>query len=287
MNLFALSSAPTAEFPDRCVDRYICKIMRLTTSFVVKYSSRFLKSPAEPDEMLPIFLRNFFHTPKLKNHFSNIIDVGYNKHGPTLGIEGTLIAHQRIIFVEEIHLDIRTDRGKFPHHFTWFAFRPVEFSGGGLTGPDYQMANKFMIPPREGHKFNILFYDIEQFSEIKPLFQFIKEEWEEIKKENVELKSPMSPQDLFSAYLQRIKIVESIKRLQWLSYWQEGSYQMSLFISCRKPRQMFKEKLTFALTAKDTAVLQNNAKTIIADLCHQPGINYEFAQTPVILCADQ
>jgi hypothetical protein len=230
--------------------------------------------------MLSTFFKNFFIKPQLKTHLSNTIDVGYNKHGQTLGIEGTLIAQQRVIFVEEIYLDILGEHHKAPHHFTWFAFRPVEFTVSGLAGPDYQMANKFMIPPQQGHKFNILFYDIEQFSEIKPLLQFIKEEWEDVKKKNAEAKSPMNTHDLFSAYLQKIKIVESIKRLQWLAYWEEGSYQMNLFISCKKPRQIFKKTISFVFTAKDATALQNNARTIIADLCHQSPIHYDSIQIP-------
>jgi hypothetical protein len=214
-------------------------------------------------------------SPKLTNHITDSVEIGFGRFGPSLVLAGSLATRSKIIFVQNISIDLVHRRVPGTHRLNWFAFLPYEFKYKNITETDFLMPSKFMIAATQGHQYNILFVDQDKYSDIKPIINIIRQEWELSLRHKGSPAGERDRQALFPDFLKAQKTVELSQRLSKLSYWEEGEYFVNMEVITQGPLRLLQTRRSFFLSQKDTLCLRQNSNVIIADLCNQPGVLYQ------------
>ena len=218
-----------------------------------------------------------FDKTHLNNYVSNSVEVGFNQYGPSLAIDGTISARDKVVFVHEMTIRLIRKKGHLQRHFDWLAFRPDRYKTEEYKTVDLKMASKFMVSPDNSYPYNIFFVDQDKYGEMKSILQEIKTEW------NFASHAPRSnTQDktsLFEEFIRKPDIAESINRLGAFSYWEEGEYCIEIIITTGQSYQLAETKKYFFLTEEHIQKLKTNTLPIIKDLCTQSEVPYVFVKT--------
>ncbi|MCK5216071.1 MAG: hypothetical protein KAR05_12055 [Candidatus Omnitrophica bacterium] len=229
------------------------------------------------DNRLSQFIEKVIPKPKLQTYISDLIEVGYNQYGPTLGLEGVLTALTKVILIENIKIQLKYEKSEDIHTFGWFAFLPHEFILDQIREYEFKMPSKFMVAPKHPHNCNIIFSDHEHYAEMNPSIKRIKNGWRNIF-QNVTPEQNINYRELLEKFKNSSDMQSNIEKLTKLCYWLEGEYFLTTTINSKNPNQTFEIKKTFSLSQNDVDQLKNNAEIIIADLCKLPEINYFYAK---------
>ncbi|MCB9771671.1 MAG: hypothetical protein H6754_03900 [Candidatus Omnitrophica bacterium] len=221
--------------------------------------------------------RDFISKPRLSNHISPIAEIGYSHYGPTFAIAGTITALNAVVLVYNICVEITDQSGKVSHFMDWFAFRPAHYRMGNFSAMDLTMCSKFTIAPDKSHEHNTLFIDNGRFSEMKPLLKAIKDSWEEsviiASKEGKTAKLGT----LFLEFRKLKLVVDAEARLKNMNYWAPGHYRAKIRVTTQNPKQFFDFERLFRIEKEDAKTLENNATSIVANICQQPQVLYSCA----------
>jgi hypothetical protein len=221
------------------------------------------------------FLKNPFNKPALRNEISSQVAVGWNQYGSTLTLSGTLTTPQKVVFINDISIELLYKAEKTKYLFSWLAFLPHGGEKPGYQGVELKMASKFMVTHQEAYAYNILFSDQDRYARLGPIFSMVKNGWNEFITRHFKLGKTLDIPSLYQSYLKEGMIRAAISKIQELSYWRTGAYHMKLKISTSSYKQ--ETQKTFTLTDEDVQKLRDNILLIIADLCKQPGIVYQSA----------
>jgi len=217
----------------------------------------------------------FTNKAKLKNHLSDIAEIGFSKYGPTLGLSGVLTSSSKVIFVQNIALNILRKKDNSQYLFDWFAFRPTKFSATGYSQIEFKMPSKFMISSSQPFKYNILFIDQNKYAEMNPTLQEIKRNWQKLL-EAVKFDSVINKyQELFEEFSNHQRTSELLYRLNKLSYWEEGEYSLTIIITTRDKKYLEIQK-SFTLEKSELKTLEENTLIILYDLCKQITAKYKI-----------
>jgi len=224
-----------------------------------------------------------FQKQAIRTHLSDTLEVGYNQFGPTLGVEGSIAALDKLVFVNNISILVTRLRDKATLPFSWLAMRPHRFKLGRDLGIDLKMPDKFLVTPAKPFAFNILFTDQNQYKVMNPSLKLIQQYWECFwsPTENPQEKSSPNPQKRFEDFIKNSDIGGLHSKLQKLCYWDAGEYALNFFLIDRDAKPIQEIQKLFSLNAEDAKTLRENSATILADLCGQTDISYSFAQVPL------
>ncbi len=214
--------------------------------------------------------------PNLTNYISGVVEIGYSQYGPTLALAGNMTAVHKVIFIYNISLEVRRKGSSGKFNFNWFAFRPHKFNMGGFSGIDMKMASKFTVSPSESHSYNILFSDLDRYAEMSLFLKQLKKGWEKGLESSIQAASPQSIQNLFEDFAKQNPVINATQQLHKMCYWQEGEYNVKIKINLHDLGETLDVEKYFSLTALDAENLRANAPTIVADLCKQPRIVYNY-----------
>lgn len=213
----------------------------------------------------------FLSKPKLNNHISDTIEVGFGRFGPSLGISGTLATENHLVFVQNVVVELVLSRTRQTHRFSWFAFRPCEFVYQNITETDFLMPTKFIVTSTQAYKYNILFIDEDKYAEIKPFINDIRREWEHWAQSSA---SSLSPKESFESYWRGPQTSQWLEKLKTFFYWEPGEYIINLMILTQRPSRLLEQKRHFVLSQPEINDLRQNANVIIKDLCNQSDVLY-------------
>ncbi len=224
------------------------------------------------------------------NEYGNL-EIGYGTFGPSIGLNGTLLALNNDFFVQNIELNLKKIRDNSEHKFEWVSFRSPSFKLGKESEQTFELATGSMLYAKRQHRYNIFFSDRQTQEEIRPIFNEITEKWMGVLR-GAGVDQFLSQQNINIAQIQQRlnkaidkayrhftstdEIVEALESLKRLNYWDAGEYELIMTVNCSIPEKTFSKTWRFRLTDNNFANLSLNAMEIIAEVCNRQ-IRYWYA----------
>lgn len=252
----------------------------LPSSFIKDYGTLIIAVVALIQPWCVYFYKLFFRRARVELHTSAIVEVGYGNFGPTLGLYGTLVSLHQNCFIENISVLLRRESDRAEHRFNWFVFRSNQFRFGPNSELTFELPSGFIVNPAQPHRYNIMFSDNQRFSEMQTFNQEIQRLWsEEVRQSS----SPPNPPNHFELFRQFVSGARGTgpadfhSNISRLCYWEVGNYSMEVTIRTSSIRRQFVFNRTFSLTQNNVNGLRLNAVAILAQLCNQPNVIFNFA----------
>lgn len=217
-----------------------------------------------------------FRRARVENFLTNTVEIGYSNFGPTVALFGTLASLHKESFINNISLIVRRIRDNAEYHFDWLAFRSTQFSIGINPQITFELASGFMITPTQPHRYNILFSDRQRWSEMEPLMRQIERDWSDRIRSNLP-SATINYNELFANFVREERSTDFHTRIQRMCYWEAGTYSVQIRIQTANPNRFFLFNRNFVLTEEDAERLRFNTIIILAELCRQPNLIYNFA----------
>ena len=205
------------------------------------------------------------------------VEVGFSAFGATLGVQGTIRAVDRELFVSSMDLETVRLSDSSRHKLEWGAFRPP----AALLNPSkdpIEVPAGFMLQPAAPRRFNIMFFDTELQAVIKEALNPFERTWyDKIRDDNV------APDDGKAYYNGKFKdqpiVLTTYTVIDRAVYWQKGDYSLTLRIHTARPDRMFETKLHFSLSENDAESLRRNSLNIMRAAANIDDYFY-FASAP-------
>ena len=249
------------------------------SSFIKEYGTLIIAIYGVIQLWLVYIFRLIFRRARVDLYTTELVEVGYSNFGPTIGLFGTITSLNKDSFISNVSLLLRRERDRAEHHFNWLAFRSNQITIGPAQQVVFELPSGFIVTPTQPHRYNILFSDHIQFSEMAPLIRQIEEIWGE--QVRIALSSSPVPNyvTLFNTLSRsgRQEIISFHTNIQRLCYWERGNYSIQIRIRTAHQRRDFIFNRRFSLSEQDAERLRLNAISILAGLCWQPNISYNFA----------
>lgn len=233
------------------------------------------------------FYNKVFKKGKVDIYPSGNIEIGFSEFGPTIAIQGTILATNRDVFINNIQLKIKKLKNNEEHNFNWVAFRSPQINIGQSSTQPIEWPASFIVNTFQPHRYVIVFSDIDIWNEIRVLVEScIKEVQTLIQKYPYLLEEVMgqvSRSEALEMYLKSGAYQRAYDVINRLLYWEKGDYELTIIVNTDKPRRSLKFFYRFQLTEQDFESLRLNVITIIQNpfliaLRQNPWIYY-FAYT--------
>lgn len=198
---------------------------------------------------------------------SGNIEIGFSEFGPTIAIQGTLLATNRDVFINNIQLKIRKLKNNEEHSFNWVAFRSPQINIGQSSTQTIEWPASFIVSTSQPHRYVIVFSDIDIWNEIRVLVEScIKEVQTLIQKYpylSEEGSGGVTRSDALEMYRNSGAYQRAYDVINRLLYWEKGDYELAIIVNTDKPRRAFEFFREFQLTEQDFESLRLNVITII------------------------
>ena len=213
-------------------------------------------------------------------HSSGLIEVGYSRFGPTVGIFGTLQAVHRSVFIETIYLEVTRTKDGARHEFGWRAIRPNTVKLAGDPIDEVELPSSFLLRPEEPFRFNILFNDAGFVADLGPSVNPLPGSWWQFRDKRLAeiavehesrvdalLSNEALMEEVFKEFNRTDQPQAAWKALNEAFYWVPGDYEMTMRVRCRRPEQEFVDSCRVALTEDDSEQLRQNSVSLLRSVC--------------------
>ena len=226
---------------------------------------------------IKILWDKYFRKGEIDYHETGTIEIGYGNFGPTIGLNGTLRALNKDVFVKSIDLVVIREKDKSQHIFTWLAFRPPKIDLGGSQPMLLEIPSGFLISINSPYKFNIVFNDNKLFEEIRPQFNDYLVEWYKIVEQLNKIIVPSGNSALQANYLipKQTAIIQDFRKskvhldiytdLDRKYYWEPCDYSLTINIRTSRPDRIFRYNYHFLINEADSKNLRLNTITILEE----------------------
>jgi hypothetical protein len=216
---------------------------------------------------------------------SGKIEIGHSNFGPTIAINGTLLAKSKDIFVSSMHIDVIRNKDSAIHTFNWVAFRPPVVNILN-TGPvSIELPSAFIVNNGSPHRYNICFFDRLVQEEIAPRLIALQQSWGKYLVANtLEIEGLMKTGLSQQAAAER-KFNEEFKNfnecreawdiIQRKVYWEEGDYNGTMEIHTDDSSRIFYYYFNFCVGRESFDKFRTNAVAAIRETCLKE-TNYYF-----------
>ncbi len=213
---------------------------------------------------------------KVDIYETGTIEIGYSTFGPTIGLNGTLRALNRDVFIKSIDLLVIREKDKAQHIFKWIAFRPPKIDLAGSQPISLEIPSGLLVSPNSPHRFNIVFNDNNLFDDIGTLFSDYLSKWYRVAEQLTKIWPPLigatPPLEIIN---RQNELIESFRKstihldmftaLDRKCYWEAGDYSLTVNVRTSKPDKVFVKNYRFSLTEFDSNNLKLNALTILEE----------------------
>jgi hypothetical protein len=222
-----------------------------------------------------------FWKKHIRNGLINIyetgtIEIGYSAFGPTIGLNGTLRALNKDVFIKSIDILVIREKDKAQHTFNWIAFRPPKIDFAGTQPITMEIPSSFLVSPDSPHRYNIVFSDGDHFDDIRYLYNEYISEWYKTSKQLSDIWHPslgtipqpeiISRQSALIEEFKSSKIhIDMYTTLDRKCYWETGDYSLTINVRTSKPDKIFSNCYNFAITEADSINLKLNVITILQE----------------------
>lgn len=234
----------------------------------------------------------YFRKGNIDYYETGTITIGYNMSGPVLGLNGTLRASNKDVFIRSMDLLVVRERDRAQHVFKWIAFQSPKIDIAGSQPSPMEIPSGFLVSPNSPHRFNIVFNDNDLFEDIRPLWSAYYSEWYTTTEELTKIWSPsigVPPQaEIFARQLEVIDRfqnspihIQTFTDLDRKCYWESGDYQLTVNVMASKPDRVFTMRYRFSISEADSKNLKLNVITMlrqpISDYLRVQNYPYNFA----------
>lgn len=220
--------------------------------------------------------KKYVRKGKISIYETGTIEIGYGTFGPTIGLNGTLRALNKDVFVKSIDLEVVREKDRAQHVFNWIAFRPPKIELAGTQPISMEIPAGFLVSPDSPHRFNIVFNDAGLLEEIRPLFNEYISEWLKVVEQLSKVWPPsvgVTPQpeiiakqlELIEAFRKSPIRVETYTALDRKCYWEVGRYRLKINVRTSKPDKVFTNNYRFSITEADSKNLKLNVITMLEE----------------------
>ncbi len=224
---------------------------------------------------------------RVENYASGLIEVGYSSFGPTLGVQGTLRALNKDVFVKRIQLRVRKLKNNEEHLFDWVAFRPPKIVLGPSQPQELELPLSFIVTVGQPHRYLIVFNDPQTQGEMRPWLERCREQWntQVAGAAPGEHPSPaprvLDVPALAQQYRASQLYINAGDTLARLCYWDPGEYELALIVqSDGKP---YSQKLRFNLAQQDFETIRLNVIVMLNSFAGAEGAyHFAYAQLKVV-----
>ena len=228
--------------------------------------------------------KKYIMKAKIEIYETGPIEIGYSLFGPTVGLNGTLRALNKDVFIRSIELIIVREKDKSQHVFNWIAFRPPKIDLSGRQSISMEIPSGFLISLNSPHRYNIAFNDNNLFEEMRPLISDYTLEWNKVVAQLSAILSPSvgaTPPDEIKA--QQIELIENFRKsnirvntgrsLDRKCYWEPGNYSLTLSVRTSNPDRVFSKNYHFFIDEANSENLKLNVITMLEEpISHYLGI---------------
>jgi len=249
--------------------------------FIESSGAFILASLALAQFWVKILWDKYFRKGAIDYYETGTIAIGYNMSGPVLGLNGTLRALNKDVFIRSMDLLVVRERDRAQHVFKWIAFQSPKIEIAGSQPSPMEIPSGFLVSPNSPHRFNIIFNDNDLFKDIGPLLNSYISEWRSITKQLTKIWSPsigvppqeevLSRQHSLIEDFRKSKIhVDTYTALDRKCYWEPGDYRLIVNVVVSKPDNVITKMYNFSITQADS----NNFKLNVITMLEQPISDY-------------
>lgn len=217
--------------------------------------------------------------PKL--YPSGSIEVGFSELGPTVGLQGTIKAENKDVFITYMELRVTKLKNKEEHKFIWAAFRPLTISFGRPL-ESFEIPASLIIKEKQPYKFSIVFSDVDTQNEILPFVENCRNELFKFQQEVTVDPTKTQEQrniEIFGKYKKSAIVTKAYSDTRDKIYWEKGTYKLDIIIHTEKRNFIYYYK--FDMTDRDYELIKLNALTITENpltlYLKVGGVPYNFA----------
>lgn len=225
--------------------------------------------------------RRLFRRPTVEAFPIGHIEVGYSQLGATIGLQGTLLAARRDVFVYAMELDLVRGKDSATHHFIWSLFRGFKAKASELHDVEMELAGGFVLKPGQPRRYNILFQDAELSADVRETLEGLQNDWlaytDEFEGRTDEAGEPVSEERMYEAFSGESAHVDAWARLDRLRYWEPGSYSLTMRVLTSDPDGAYEFQWHFDLTDAQESLVKLNAVEMVRGACFQGSDHYRFA----------
>ncbi len=219
--------------------------------------------------------KKYVRKGKIDIYETGAVEIGYSAFGPTIGLNGTLRALNKDVFVKSIDLMVVREKDRSQHIFHWIAFRPPKIDLAGIQPISMEIPSGFLISPNSPHRFNIVFNDNELFDDIRSIFNEYISEWYKVVDRLTKIQPSSSGVVQPEIVAQQVAIIEDFRRskihidtftaLDRKCYWEPGDYSLTMNVRTSKPDKVFTNNYHYSISESDSKNLKLNVITVLEE----------------------
>lgn len=216
-------------------------------------------------------------------------EIGFSEWGPTIGLEGALVARHRDFVVEDIQLMLRFNETDAKHKFVWAAFRSLKMKLSVDSPLEIELPVGFVASQSQPHRFNIFFQDKTTADKItEPLRELHREFGKTLEKSGL-LGEGAHQEGTIQYEAARVHFQQewakngakttAYTRVGESFYWKPGRYTVTIVVSCRWPKRKFTAHFDFNLSEEDCDRLKFNTivLTSVGETLDGTSVQFNFA----------
>lgn len=256
--------------------------MDLVTAWLQQWGTLSVAALALAQPWLFGAYRRFFRKPQIEAFPISTIEVGYSQLGATIGLNGTLLAKGRDVFVYSIELEVIRQKDKATHDFVWALFRGFKAKMSEFDDMEMELASGFILKLNRPRRYNILFQDVELSSEVRDVLEELQTAWIEyslprLEAEHDSFDQLTPPTNVFEDFSREEVYSETLGQIDRLRYWEPGRYSLTMRVLTSDPDGSYEFVWEFELTSTQEGLIKLNSSEMIHATCGHGTGNYRFA----------
>lgn len=212
------------------------------------------------------------------------IEIGFSTFATTIGINGTLRALHKDLYVSKMNLEIVKHKDSSKHELEWGVFRESRIPYHQDDEIKIELPSGFMVSQNSPKKINIQFHDLIQQNYLRPELEKLYKAWIDYLNERYPYSERRADPDrlnkndqIYNDFLKTDPQSRAYRKLNDEFYWEEGEYTIKLKIITSKPDNEFTSSWKFILKESDVELLRLNVITITDNACNMEYFPWRFA----------
>lgn len=250
------------------IGTFIIAVIALIQPWIIYIWNKFLKS-AEI---------NFYETGR--------IEVGFSDYCTSIGVNGTLRALNRDIYVKNMQVEIIRKRDSSKHLLEWGVFRDSKINLNNPEDIKIELPGGFLLSKEIPKKINVQFHDLKQQEEISPTYSTLQDSWNNFLDTNYPVQQQLadSPEEyrikkgqIYDNFRQTQIVTDAYSSVDRNFYLEPGEYELKLYVYTSKPDKKFVYKWDFSLEEQESQHVRLNVVRLTDHACNQFQGNWNFA----------
>jgi len=234
--------------------------------------------------------KQYVRRGKVDIYETGTVSVGFTQWGATIGLNGTLRATERDLFIRTIKVEVIKERDRSHHSFEWGLFRDPTMSSDAVL----ELPAGFMLSTANPYRYNIMFYEPQLKEEITPYINSVRDSWTQTvldsgARELLQQGSNVQQQDVselqnrlnqqYTNFKSQALYLTPFREMERKCYWEPGRYLLKMSVYTEKPDRVHNSEWHFSISEQDARRLRNNTSMILDNACSRGNFQYNFSES--------